>query len=363
VWDLESLEMPWGEWLSLQFAVLDYSVDRRHRYQYRLGGVDEDWIDLGSSREITFTHLDPGIYEFDVRGRNSQGVWSVADPTLRIEIVPPFWMTAWFRVLTAAAVILLVVTGHRIRIAAMKKRNRELMEFHEQRERARIELIQAYDRLRRVTRRLEVAKEDERKRIARELHDEMGQALTAVKINLRLVPKDSVPDEVHRQIRDTVNLVDEIIRQVRDLSLDLSPPLLDEMGLIPALNGYLESLAPRAGIAIDIDEDPEIARLSPEVEITVFRVVQEAVTNVIRHARATRVVITLRQGVDRIELAVRDDGCGFDVHDVLERSAAGDHLGLFGIRERVRMLGGEVEIESTDGRGTEVRARIPRGAS
>jgi signal transduction histidine kinase/ligand-binding sensor domain-containing protein len=359
VWDLHNLEMPWGEWLSLQFAVLDYSVDRRHRYQYRLGGVDEDWIDLGSSREITFTDLDPGTYEFNIRGRNSQGVWSIAEPTLQIEIVPPFWMTLWFRAAVALFVISMVIVGHRVRVNAVEKRNRELVALYRQRERARRELGEAYERLTRLTRSLEAAKEDERRTIARELHDELGPSLTAVIINLQLLSEDRDPGRRSRRIQDTIGLADRLVDRVRDLSLDLRPPLLDELGLVPALKGYLEAQASRAGIEIDVVEEVPTDELPPETEIAAFRVVQEAVTNVIRHADAVQVLVTVRQAGGGLELAVKDDGVGFDLHATMERAAAGKAIGLLGMQERVRMLGGDIQIDSRPGRGTEIRVNLP----
>jgi signal transduction histidine kinase/ligand-binding sensor domain-containing protein len=359
VWDLEELKTPYGDWLSIEFGVLDYSADHRHQYAYRLGGDDRDWIDLGSRREITFTDLDPGAYAFAVRGRNSQAIWSTANTTLHIRVIPPFWMTPWFRAVLLLAVVSLAVVWHRVRTAALMKRNRELMELTEQREKARQELRRAYERLRMLTRRLEAAKEDERKRIARELHDEMGPSLTAVIINLQLMSKSSDADKTARRITDTVDLVDRMIERIRDLSLDLRPPLIDQLGLVPALSGYLEAQAERTGLVIDLKEASAAKGLSPEIEITAFRVVQEAVTNVIRHANAKRAAVTVRQHDGRLELIVSDDGHGFDVGDTMERAAAGKALGLLGMQERVNVQGGEVAIESTPGKGTVIRASIP----
>jgi signal transduction histidine kinase/ligand-binding sensor domain-containing protein len=359
VWDLGRLKIPWGEWLSLRFAVLDYSADRRHRYQYRLGGVDEDWIDLGSSREITFTDLDPGSYDFNVRGRNSQGVWSTAEPTLQLDVVPPFWMTTWFRAAVGLFVVSMVIVGHRVRVNAVEKRNRELVALYEQREKARRELGEAYERLTRLTRRLEAAKEDERRTIARELHDEMGPSLTAVIINLQLLAEDRDPARKSRRIHDTIGLVDRMVDRIRDLSLDLRPPLLDELGLVPALKGYLEGQADRAGIEIEVVESTPTDDLPPETEIAAFRVVQEAVTNVIRHADASLATVTIGQSGGGLELAVRDDGVGFDLRATMERAAAGKALGLLGMQERVRMLDGEIRIDSQPGRGTHIRVSLP----
>ena len=358
VWELERIEVPWGEWLSMQFAVLDYSSEHRHGFAYRLGGSDAEWIDLGSRREITFTDLDSGIHELAIRGRNHQGVWSAVDPVLRIEVIPPFWMTWWFRSLALLVVVGVVVTAHRVRVNAVKRRNIELIRLHGQREKAREELARAYDRLRHLTRRLEAAKEEERRHIARELHDELGPALTAVIINLHLVREN--PENSDARVADTIDLADRLVDQVRDLSLDLRPPLLDELGLVPALRGYIETEAKRAGILIDVVEDGPVKELPAEVEITAFRLVQEAVTNVIRHAEAETVNVTVRRDNGDLELSVKDDGRGFDVDSTLAGPAAGA-LGLIGMHERVQNLGGELKIDSAPGRGTTVRGRMSVG--
>ena len=358
VWEMEELEVAWGDWLSLQFAVLDFSADHRHRYAYRLG-ADKDWIDLGSHREVTFTDLDAGIYEFAVRGRNSQGVWSSAAPSLSVRVIPPFWMTGWFRALLAAAVVFVFAAGHRVRMSTLQRRNRELLELTEQREKAREELRDAYERLRRLTRRLEAAKEDERKHIAREMHDDMGPSLTAVIINLQLLVNEADAEVKATRTADTIELVDRMIQRIRDLSLDMRPPLLDELGLVPALSGYLESQAERAGIDIEVVDGPDIGRLTPEIEITAFRVVQEAVTNVIRHSGAKRATVTVQRDNGELELQVGDDGRGFDVRDTIDRAAAGKALGLLGMQERVGALGGEFDLSSVPGKGTTIRARLP----
>ena len=136
-------------------AVLDDSAEQKHAYAYRLGGSRADWVDLGARRAITFTDLAPGTYEFSARGRNYQGVWSATARPLTITVVPPFWMTAWFRVCVALGIAGTAVLIHRVRTAALTKRNRDLLELHEQRERAREDLNRAYDRLRLLARRLE----------------------------------------------------------------------------------------------------------------------------------------------------------------------------------------------------------------
>ncbi len=365
-WELTDLEIPWGEIVSFQFAVLDYGRRYRHRYAYRLAGRQDDWIELGTRRDITFTDLDPGNFTLEVRGRNDQGVWSDMPVGLTIQVVPPFWMTSWFRFL-----VLLTVAGsafwiHRWKTAALEKQNRELQTLKDQREQALSEvqanekaLHKTYGKLRRLTSRLEAAKEDERKRIARELHDEMGQALTTAKINLELMTGVKTGEELEQRISDTISLMDLMIGQVRALSLDLRPPLLDELGLIPALKGYLEVQSLRSELPIDVQTDQVPSGLPPEIEILAFRVVQEAVTNILRHASASEVEVKVGYEPGWLEISVRDNGCGFDVDAALEEAAAGHHLGLLGIRERVESNGGVVRLESSPGNGTLIHIDVP----
>ncbi|UCF66162.1 MAG: ATP-binding protein, partial [Acidobacteriota bacterium] len=365
-WDLERLEVAYGEILSFAFAVLDYGDPRRHRFAYRLTGLRDEWIEIDERREVTFTDLDPGEYTLEVRGRSSHGVWSDAATSLSLVVVPPFWMTTWFRVAVLTSLVLAVLAAHRRRTSTLERRNRELMALKNQREAALAEmhasqeqLHETYDRLRRLTRRLELAKEDERKRIARELHDEMGQGLTAAKINLQLLAALPGSAETKDRASDTIELVDRMIQHVRALSLDLRPPLLDELGLSPALRSYLEAQAQRTGIDIEIADNGLPGDLPAEVGITAFRFVQEAVTNVIRHAEASRVDVDVMHAQGRLELTVRDDGSGFDVGQALHRASSGQHLGLLGIRERVESLGGQLEIDSSPGKGTSLAVNIP----
>jgi signal transduction histidine kinase/streptogramin lyase len=350
------LLVPYGAWLSIELAVLDYSPELEHRYAYRL---DEDWIEIGSRREITFTSLQPGKHALRVRGRNSQGIWGEASAPLQITVVPPFWMTVQFRLLMIAAVLALAFGAHWRRTSVLEKRNRELVELHRQRERASQDLDDAYQRLRRLTRRFEAAKEDERKRIARELHDELGPSLTAVIINLQLLSTQRKPEQLSRRIEETVDLVDRMIQRIRDISLDLRPPLIDELGLVPALSGYLESVSERTGIPISMRGDKDLGPLPVHMPITVFRVVQEAVTNVIRHAGSCRIDVAIHRNGTGIDVSVEDDGKGFDVVETMEHAATGKAIGLLGMQERVGMAGGEIEIDSTPGTGTRIRARLP----
>jgi PAS domain S-box-containing protein len=219
----------------------------------------------------------------------------------------------------------------------------------------------AEERLRDLSRRLIHAQEEERRRIARELHDEMGQALTALSLNLWAVLRDPASPEATRWLEESLGLVERTIGQVRDLSLTLRPSMLDDLGLIAALRSYVSGFVQRAGTEAQFVAEGEIGRLDPDIETACYRIAQEALTNVARHAGAGRVRVELMRSGSELRLVVADDGCGFDVEAATTRASCGSSLGVLGMRERARLVGGRVEIASGPGRGTEVRATFPLG--
>jgi PAS domain S-box-containing protein len=208
-------------------------------------------------------------------------------------------------------------------------------------------LEQKREQLQALSHKLIEAQEAERRAIARELHDDFGQVLTAIKLNLERRAGDPA---------ESIALVDGAIARMSDLAQDLRPPLLDELGLEASLRWYVEREARRAGLEFAFALSPLANRPAPAVETTCFRVAQEALTNIVRHARAHRVAIELGGGTDStLVLAVQDDGRGFDVAAARKRATS---QGLLGMQERVSLVGGEFRIESGPV-GTIVRARLP----
>jgi signal transduction histidine kinase len=201
--------------------------------------------------------------------------------------------------------------------------------------------------------------ESERRHIARELHDEIGQALTAVKVNLQAAQRLKDSKELSPYLDESIGIVERTLQQVRNLSLDLRPSMLDDLGMVAALRWYIDRQAKRAGFkAHFIAELPEM-RLPPELETTCFRVVQEALTNVVRHAQAKQVEVELRKLDHELELVICDDGIGFDVNSVLDRASGDLSLGLLGMQERVQLVGGIIKISSDLKRGTEIQVQFP----
>ena len=215
-------------------------------------------------------------------------------------------------------------------------------------------------RLESLTRRLMKAEEEERRRIARELHDEIGQALTAVKINLQQL--DLGREEFKSRLTECTGLVEQLLGQVRGMALDLRPSLLDDLGLADALRWYVRRHAERSGLIGQFIAEPDQIDTDPEIATACFRVAQEALTNVARHAGASRFSVELLDHAAGLQLIVRDDGNGFNPDSVREDAALGKSSGLSGIRERVELLGGKVAVVSAPGLGTEIQVDFPKPA-
>ena len=360
---LEKVRSNWGEMLSFTFAALDFAQGR-HEYQYRLAN-DEAWRPLGSRRELTLLELSPGDHQLSVRGRDVFGRWGQSPP-LELEVVPPWWMTNWFRSAAVVMLILLVGALHHYRLRGLRRRNAELEELRRQKEAAleqaessREDLVDAHAGLRHLTARLHSAKEDQRQQIARELHDELGQTLTAAKINLQRVARVASDSGEQGRLRESVTMLDSMIRQVRNISLSLRPPLLDDAGLVEALRVFLRSLGDRADIQMDFHADSDFDDVSRDIRTVAFRLVQEAVNNVLRHAGASQIVVRLRRLDNALHLFIEDDGCGFEPADVWQRVKRGEHLGLLGMQERVRSFGGTLALDAFPGSGSRITAVIP----
>jgi PAS domain S-box-containing protein len=221
------------------------------------------------------------------------------------------------------------------------------------------EALQEYaERLQSLSHKLLEVQETERRNIARELHDEVGQVLTAVKINLQKIGRSNKNRTLAPHLEESIAIIDNAIEQVRNLSLDLRPSMLDDLGLIATLRWYIDRQAQQAGFVAELVTDLR-AHLHPDLETVCFRIVQEALTNVVRHAQAQRVYISLRQRNGELELVIRDNGVGFDARVAQKRAAHGASFGLLGMQERTQLVSGQIKIRSEPKRGTTIRARFP----
>ena len=216
----------------------------------------------------------------------------------------------------------------------------------------------AHQRLQSLSRRLLEVQETERRHIARELHDEIGQGLTAIKLSLERGAREP-PERVQASLGQALGLATELVGRVRDLSLELRPSVLDDLGLLPALNWQFGRYTEQFHISVNFKHGGlEQRRFPPDIETAAYRIVQQAMTNVLRHSRAKEVNVTvwISEQNQTIAIQIADDGAGFDVDASFH---AGKSSGLSGMRERAALLGGRFLVHSVPLEGTTVTAELP----
>ncbi len=244
--------------------------------------------------------------------------------------------------------------GRKIRVTSVRNIS--------ERKKSQESLIKHEKDLKKLTTQLVKTQEAERRRLSLELHDEMGQALTAIKIDLSTIEKD-LPSEVEQSITErlaeTNHLVDGLIDQIHEISLDLRPKMLDDLGLKPTLNWYSNRFAKRQNIPVRFEAGDLKKRLAPEYETVLYRVTQETLTNIAKYARADNVKIDLKETNNFIRLTIEDDGIGFDLDEVTGREPDKRGSGLIGIQERGATLNGKLEIQSAPDKGTRITLQFP----
>lgn len=210
-----------------------------------------------------------------------------------------------------------------------------------------------------LSRRLVEAQETERKNIARELHDEIGQALTVMQLNLQALLQSPESKTLAPRLKESLEVVEHVLEQVHDISFNLRPLILDDLGLEPALRWFTKRQAALVGLQAKFKADLLKQRLDPVIETECFRVAQEALTNVVRHAQAKTLSVELRKEAGQLHLRVHDDGIGFDVGAVREQAVRGASLGLLSMEERAALAGGGLKFTSAPKQGTKVHAWFP----
>lgn len=227
--------------------------------------------------------------------------------------------------------------------------------------RAKASINKAEKQLRYLSSQIIAAQEIERKRISRELHDELGQALSLVKLKLRFIKKNLHEDQIpiKQECEDTLQFIDQVIENVRRLSRDLSPTVLDDLGLTAAIRWLIDNLkTSNKNIRVTSDIMNIDHFFSQDAQINIYRIIQEALTNVTEHAQAKNISILIKKQDDTISFSIEDDGIGFDVKEALMKISIERGLGLASMKERVQMLGGKFNLYSKKGKGTQASFRI-----
>jgi signal transduction histidine kinase/ligand-binding sensor domain-containing protein len=326
--------------LEVQFAALTFARPELSRFKYRMEGLDEDWIDGGRERTARYAQLPYGIFEFRVIAANRDGVWNTAGARVQVIVVPPFWRTQWFFALVLVSLAALGYAGHVWRMRLLRREQ---------------DLQQAFSR------QLIASQETERKRIAAGLHDGLSQNLIVIKnwalMGLTVLPEDHL---ARARLREIEGAAAAALSDVRDIVHDLTPYQLERLGVTQTICDMVGKVSDASGIAIECRAENVDGLVSKDASLTLFRVVQEAVNNIVKHSGAARAAVEIVGDRDVFRVRISDDGCGFAPDGLAEPSPArAGGFGLFGMAERVRMIGGQLDVESAPGHGTTIAIELP----
>jgi signal transduction histidine kinase/ligand-binding sensor domain-containing protein len=324
--------------LDISYTALSLTKSDLIRFRYKLEGLSNDWEEAGTRRTAYFSYLPSGEYTFHVIAANADGVWNDIGKKLKITVVPPVYRRWWFLLLAAGTSLGLFVLGYKYRVKQLE-RERDLQQEY--------------------ARRLVNAHEGERKRIAGELHDGLSQSLVIIRqrATICLQSQDN-PTRQHEQMEAIAEAATAVIDEVHGIVYDLRPVQLDLLGLTNSLHELLNKIGRTHHLQITQELAELAEQLPPETENNLYRIVQEALNNIVRHAHASHVSVNLQHDPEALRLIIEDDGCGFTAetsHDL--KGSTG--LGLTSMRERARVLQGDLLIESTPQKGTTITLRVP----
>ncbi|HWO01837.1 MAG TPA: two-component regulator propeller domain-containing protein [Blastocatellia bacterium] len=324
--------------LEVHYAGLSFMKPEHMQFKYRLEGLDADWVEAGNRRVAYFPHLPGGKYVFHVIAANSDGVWNEVGAMLTVTVIPPFWRRPVFVALASLSLVTILVLVFRRRIIRLQRAKEAQEAF---------------------SRQLIASQEQERKRIATGLHDSLGQQLLVIKnwamIELSATREDGSSREGLNEISTTAS---QAIEEVREIIYDLRPYQLDKIGLASTIRFMVEKVAAASKVNFDVAVDDIDGLFSYDSEITLYRVVQECVNNIVKHAHATGARVAIERNGSSINITIEDNGCGFEQEAARASDSRSGGLGLTGITERVRILGGKRTIESSPGAGTTIAITI-----
>lgn len=335
------IQIPYSKnFFSFEFVALNYIIPDKNQYLYKLEGFDKQWNRVFSTYRFgSYTNLNPGKYILRIIASNNDGIWNKQGTFITIIITPPYWMTWWFVSLLIVTVISIIFGIFRIRINSLKKEKL----FQEQ-----------------LSSKLIEKQEEERSRIAQEMHDNLGQELLFIK-NRALLTMQKFPDnqlliEHLKMISDSVT---SLLKKVREISHNLRPPELDRLGLTETIKSILQKARESSTINIMGEIDDIDNLLNKKDEINLIRIIQEAINNVLKHSGAKICKVTIQRANDLIKLEILDNGKGFNIYNITSLTPRSIGLGITGIFERVKILKGTINFESSPLNGTKIIINIP----
>jgi len=320
--------------IEIQFTGLSLVNSERLQFKYRLTGWDDDWVEASTRRTAYYSHVAPGRYTFTVLAANSDGVWNESGASLALIVLSAWYETWWFRALVVAAFASVAFAFYRARIVRLQREQAAQHEF---------------------SRGLIQSQEQERKRIAAELHDSLGQNLLVIKNRAAMAKNPGA--SASQELDEIARLAGQSIEEVREISQNLRPYQLDRLGLTRALHGLVKKVSSSSELKCAADITPVDRVFSSEAETNLFRIVQEALNNVLKHSGATEARVVVERNEKQVRLLIEDNGRGFDWR--AKQSEAAHGMGLSGIAERVWILHGHLAIDSAPGQGTRLKIEVP----
>ncbi len=317
--------------ISFEFAALDLSNPKKNQYAYKMEGFDSDWIYSGNKHDVTYTNLSPGNYIFRVKGTNHDGVWNEAGTSLQIVMLAPWWKTRFFHFMAIALFLAGILLVHKLRVRYLKVEKRRQQQFSQ-------ELIES--------------QEKERKRIAGELHDGLGQNLLIIYNEIQQFFQET--GSVPQKLENFVPAVKETIDEVREIARDLHPHQLEQLGLTKAIQAMIRKIEHSDDINFTSDIDFIDNKIPAKLGIHLYRIIQEALTNVMKHSKARNVQIRIKDNTKLIKIRIIDDGIGLKR---IQGKSSG--FGLDSLKERARLLNAYFKISSPKNGGTKILLDIP----
>lgn len=317
---------------SFEFAALIYNNPARNQYAYMMEGFDKEWIYCGTRRFVTYTNLEPGEYVFRVKGSNNDGVWNEKGTSVKIIITPPFWKTWWFRSLGVMSVIGATGIAYQQKLSKIEKDKRSQEDF---------------------SRRLLDSQEQERKRISSELHDTIAHDILITKNKAVLGLKKA---EDSKAVKEILNEISEMssstLNDVRSISYDLHPHQIERLGISKALRSIINTVGKSSEIEFICNIENIDNILSKELEMNLFRIIQECTSNIIKHSEAAEASLNIIRDNKTLTITIWDNGKGISKNRT-------EGLGLKGINERIRLYKGALVIESVPSKGTLIAISLP----
>ena len=334
-----SITIPTGQRdLEIKFTGLSFTKPDKIRFFYKLEGLDGDWTDAGTRRRAIYPYLPAGNYTFQVKAVNANGIVSENTVVLAIVVDKYFWQTSWFTLVILVALSIVAILVYRLRMRQLEKRRLKQIEFSKQ-------LLNAH--------------ESERGRIATELHDGLGQNLLIIRnwAQLGLDASDD-PGEVQEHLQQISETAAHALDETRTIVRNLSPQNLKRFGLTEAIVNMIDQIENATGVLFERKIESIDGLFPEEAELSIFRIVQECLNNVIKHSESPRGRVTIIRLDDTVSIVIADYGKGFATKQYFESDGPTRGFGVQSVMQRVKLLGGEINIESREHEGTKIRIRL-----